>query len=319
MARVILGMPYHDLSGRLNQNWQDYAFELKKIFGTTFVVISVTPLTLLNNQPQIERLRVQGFRIIENRDGSFKAEHYLNAIRGAFELADETDKILIADFDRILHALAPHHIDEFQSTVVYIRNSLADFILIQRTTEALSNHSVSLRAVERLINLFSQIATGVYFDSHPGAYAMSYRAAKHILENTQAQEEGIFTEWPILCVKSFGMEKLGLSCKVNWQSWEDPWNFAGTEDASTRRKMQREQTLNPKDWMYRFRATLRACYEVIHSSTVEGPNLSRLFEINEMLEDLLTSVMEDMENNNFNWETYYKECRNLSNQLDKLV
>jgi len=191
------------------------------------------------------------------------------ARRDALRIAQQENytHIHLCDLDRALH-WANTYPDELKSILDEIPHY--DFLILGRTQRALETHPKPQRLTESLTNQFYQHLLGQYMDVNAAFRGISSRAAKTILNHSQAPSFETDVEWPLIIkhkskIPISYIEVEGLEYETHLKHHKEIEGLDGIE------QWKRNVDQDPDEWLRRIIISKR----MIETSIQTNQNLSR--------------------------------------------
>lgn len=201
----------HDPESRLLDLARDNIGKLRYLFGSFTVVVSRKTSQMMQSL-----LKDMGIIMVYD-DGPLPL-----AYRGALKIGamSPADYVLVVDFDRLL-VWADKQFDEL-AKIKDIEGY--DYLLLERTQDALRTHSPMQVEAEYICNFYLSKLFGMQDtrDFFSGAWLFSKGLAWRIVEGSKAENNGFYGEWHALAMEN--AKNLGFM-QCNGLEWETPYQY----------------------------------------------------------------------------------------------
>jgi hypothetical protein len=215
MKNVIVTTTLHDPKANMKDMILKYGKIAKEGCPHLFLIVSDT------TSPKIIELVQECVDEVQICYSKRIRDTYINALKLACGKAADTDKILYADYDRLLHWVSTYP-DEFRQIIKEYPD--VDFYHIGRTKRAFETHPETQKKTEILANELGSVLLG-FTETHDMLSAC-YGFTKHLIE--QILSVDLKTELGFYAIWSFSAYRFAKQWKykeVEGQEWETPDRF----------------------------------------------------------------------------------------------
>lgn len=215
MAKIIVATTLHDPNGDMSDMISKYGERVKSIVDSLHIVVSET------TSPKIVDLLKPRVHVIKICHSKHNRDTYVDTLKSAFEEASETDRILYADYDRLLHWYSSYP-EELSDVLTGYPD--VDFYHIARTKRAFDTHPETQKRTEILANELGSklLKFPETHDMLSACYGFSKRLLKEIFSVECRTELGFYALWSYWAYCK--AEKWEYR-EVEGQEWETPDRF----------------------------------------------------------------------------------------------
>ena len=215
MYRIIVTTTLHDPNANMKDMILKYGKKARELCYRLFLIVSDT------TAQEIIDLVKHDVDIVQICYSKHIRDTYIDALKLGVSHAEESDKILYADYDRLLHWISRYP-QEFQQTLETYPD--VDFFHIGRTERAFQTHPETQRNTEILANELGSVMLGFpsTHDMLSACYGFSKPLLEKILNVNLKTELGFYAIWAFSAYK---MAKSYEYRQVEGQEWETPDRF----------------------------------------------------------------------------------------------
>ena len=240
MYRIIITTTIHDPNSNMKDMILNYGKKARELCYRLFFIVSDT------TSKEIIDLVKEYVDIVQICHSKHIRDTYIDALKLGVSHAEENDKILYADYDRLLHWVStfPHELKHILESFPDV-----DFFHIGRSQRAFETHPETQRKTEILANELGSVMLG--FSSTHDMLSACYGFSKPLLEkilNVELKTElGFYAKWAFSAYK---MAKSYEYTQVEGQEWETPDRFQNQINTMGYEKWL-EQFQTAKEWKRR--------------------------------------------------------------------
>ncbi|MEZ4673867.1 MAG: hypothetical protein R2932_06425 [Caldilineaceae bacterium] len=226
--RPVLVLPFHDPDGRLLEQLERIAGDLKQFFVRAF--LSISPPTASDQVDRLQTLRDDPFFVLnQNEPGTQAGDHYLAGYRNAILHSAPTQQLHLCDIDKVAYALQSDYRTLF---ITDVRGTVdTPPLLFQRSLSAWATYPQIYRELEQMAIRIGELHFGRYFDFAWSYLIIEAQQLQALLSQIRSHDFGLLPEMVLLLREQLQTKD------VDWLAWEDP--FLCNRDAATLR-MERD-------------------------------------------------------------------------------